>query len=483
MPMTKPKRMSQSRPRTFSIVESDSDFLSMARLAMPALAEEFLVLAVMWTDWWLCGHYLQADADETKTAMSMMGYLMWLIPSLFAAVSIGATALVARFVGSSRLPLARTAANQAFVIGAVLAAVLLTASLLFGQQFLALMQLKGAAARYASEYFNIVIWCIPLLMCSIVGASCLRGAGDMVTGFVVKVIVVATNIVISYGLVTGWDPFPELGWKGLAIGTVIGHSLGGVIIAAVLIRGRAGLQLKTGLLLPNRKMIGSLLKVGLPGGFDITVLLFSQMIFLAMINALGTAAAAAHGLAVQIEAACFLPGAAFHAAAATMAGQFLGASLPTRATRSGWWCLVGGGSIMCTMAVLLFFFGRSFAWFFTGTWDDPTVIQTTELLRIISVVMPFLAIGMILTGSLRGAGDTVLPLLFTIFGFFVIRIPLAAFFAFEELTWQSWTGYEIRGLGLGVAGAWYAMIIDIVIRALFALGRFLQGGWKRSLKI
>ena len=438
----------------------------MARLAIPALAEEFLVLAVTWTDWWLAGHYFQADGDATKAAMSMMGYVMWLVPSLFAAVAIGATALVARNVGSGDEIRANRSANQAFIVGAGIAAVLLSSAAFFGEPFLALMQLRGSAAEFASEYFYIVIWSIPLIMFSIVGASCLRGAGDMVTGFVVKSIVVLTNIFISYSLVTGWGPFPAIGWKGLAIGTAIGHSLGGVIMLFMLIRGRAGLKLKRILLVPNVPIINSLLRVGLPGGLDVGVLLLSQMIFLAMINALGTSAAAAHGLAVQIEAACFLPGAAFQAAAATMAGQFLGAKMPDRAAKSGWWCLCSGGTVMCTMAVIIYIYGHHVAYFFTASYVDPTAVTATKLLKIISFVMPFLAMVMILTGSLRGAGDTVWPFLFTLFGFFVIRIPLAALFGFEDLSYiNDVLGTELTGFGWGIEGAWYAMIIDVTIRA------------------
>ena len=471
--------MKSTRSSGFSVVESKSNFRPMLRLAVPALAQEFLVLAVTWTDWWLTGHYFHADGDATKTAMSMMGYMMWLIPSLFAAVAIGSTALVARNVGAGDALQANRTANQSFIVGGCIAAILFTAAILFGDQFLTLMQLTGSAAQYAREYFDIVIWSIPLIMFSIVGASCLRGAGDMVTGFVVKCVVVLTNIVISFSLVTGWGPFEAIGWKGLAIGTAIGHSLGGLIILVLFIRGRAGLQLKKKLLAPNFTIIKNLLRVGLPGGMDIAVLLFSQMIFLAMINAMGVTAAAAHGLAVQIEAACFLPGAAFQAAAATMAGQFLGADMPNRAARSGWWCLLGGGLIMCGMAVLTYFNGQYFAYFFTGSWDDQTTVTTTQLLKIISAVMPFLAIVMILTGSLRGAGDTVWPFLFTMFGFFVIRIPLAAWFGFEQLTYlDSILGLEIQGLGWGIVGAWYAMIIDVVIRSLLALARFVHGGWK-----
>lgn len=89
----------------------------MLRLALPALAEEMLVLMVTWTDWWLTGHFFQADGDATKAAMSLMGYIMWLVPSMFAAVSIGATALIARWVGSGETGLAVKACNQAFLLG------------------------------------------------------------------------------------------------------------------------------------------------------------------------------------------------------------------------------------------------------------------------------------------------------------------------------------------------------------------------------
>ena len=463
--------------KSYSVVHSTSDFRSMLRLAIPALAEEFLVLAVTWTDWWLTGHYFQVDGDATKAAMSMMGYVMWLIPSLFAAVAIGATALVARNVGAGDMKMANRAANQAFIVGAAVAALLFILAAVFGNQFLGLMQLRGRSAEFAKEYFDIVVWSIPMIMFSIIGAACLRGAGDMVTGLVVKSIVVAANILISFSLVTGWGPFPEFGWKGLAIGTAIGHSLGGVIVLLVLFYGRAGLQIQRRLLSPVLSIIRNILRVGLPGGFDVATLLFAQMVFLAMINAMGESAAAAHGLAVQMEAACFLPGAAFQAAAATMAGQFLGAKMPVRARRSGWWCLAGGGFIMCVMGTVLFIYGRQFGCFFTGIWDDPTVIKSAELLRIIAIVMPFLAVTMILTGSLRGAGDTIWPFAFTVIGFFVFRIPLAAYFGLDELTWLQNVGIHVQGRGWGVSGAWYAMIIDVTLRAVMVASRYLHGGW------
>lgn len=463
--------------KKFTVSESQTNLGPLLRLAIPALAEEFLVLMVTWTDWWLAGRFFADDGDATKTAMGLMAYVMWLIPSLFATVAIGATALIARWTGAGNYINANRAANQAYLVGICLATVLTMATWGLGEQFIHVMQLTGDSADFALEYLMIITPLIPLIMCSQVGAACLRGAGDTMTGFVAKLVVVITNILVSTMLVTGWGPMDAIGWKGIAIGTASGYAVGGSLILAVLMFGRAGLKLRLKWLVPNWNVLAKLFRIGLPGGFDIIVLLTSQLIFLAMINSLGTVAAAAHGLAVQIEACTFLPGAAFQVAAATMAGQFLGAKLPNRAVQSVEACTAIGMAIMCIGGVFLYFGGLQIAYFFTGDYSDPTTIQTSELLRIVAFAMPCLAIVMIVTGGFRGAGDTVWPLVFTTIGFFGLRIPLAIFFAFETFSIPG-TGLEINCLGWGIEGAWYAMVVDLTVRSFLIGTRFFRGGWK-----
>ena len=206
--------------------------------------------------------------------------------------------------------------------------------------------------------------------------------------------------------------------------------------------------------------------------------MFSQLLFVGLINSLGKAAAAAHGLAVQIEACAFLPGAAFQVAAATAAGQFIGAQKPRRATIAVLQCLLVGGSIMVLASWTLYFYGLDIATAFTGDRSNPTTLNVAELLKIIAVALPSLAVVMIVSGGFRGAGDTKWPFFFTLFGFFVVRIPLAAWLSFESLSVPG-TSIEVSGLNWGVAGAWYAMAIDLVLRSLMIGIRFVHGGWKR----
>ena len=84
----------------------------------------------------------------------------------------------------------------------------------------------------------------------------------------------------------------------------------------------------------------------------------------------------------------------------------------------------------------------------------------------------------------QAAGDTRVPVLFTWVGFFVVRIPLAYYFALGEFSltlpgeYVAWEFGPFHGLGLGLYGCWLAMSADIAVRGVFFLGRFVRGAWK-----
>lgn len=461
------------------ITESQGNWRPIFWLTLPVLAEETLTLMVTWTDWWLTGQYLVEDGDAVKAAMGLMAYTMWLIPSLFAAVAIGATAVIARRVGGGHRRVARQVANQAVMSGIILAGLITLATAGWGPAYIEVMQLRGGAAEYAAEYLAIVLPVIPLIMLEQVGAACLRGAGDMVTGFVVKSIVVVINMVVSFCLVTGFGGIEPWGWQGIAMGTAVGHGAGGTIMLLALWRGRYGLGLHVRLMRPRMSIIRQIMKIGIPGGMDVAVLLFSNLVFVAIVNSLGTAAAAAHGLGVQLEACAFLPANAFAVAAATLTGQYLGAGRPRRATHAAVACIGLAVLVVSVVAVLIYFGAVDFVTFFTNQPDSPTTIQVVHLLRIVVFALPSLAIIMVTTGALRGAGDTIWPLLFTISGFALIRIPLAVWMSMDVVHIPG-TDWSLRGLGWGVEGAWIAMALDLVIRSLMVLVRFGHGGWKHK---
>lgn len=443
-------------------------------LALPVLAEEMLTLLVGYTDWWLTSRFLPGTAY--KAAMGLMAYITWLLPSLFAAVAIGGTALVSRFIGAGQRAKAVMVTNQAVGIGFVFAAGVTIAAWFGAPSFVSLLQLEGNAADLATRYVRILTPVIPAIMIEQVAAACLRGAGDTVSGFLAKCMVNLVNVTISTGLVLGVGPFPKLGWEGLAIGTACGHGIGGIILLAMLVRGRSGLKLNRRVFRPHASLVRRLLRIGLPGGTDVLAILSCHLAYVSIINRLGTEAAAAHGLGVQIEALAYLPGSAFQVAAATFAGQALGSGDAQRAMR-GMLTACGIGIAVMSFAGLVFYFlGPALTTFFTGDWHDPTGQLTARLLKVVAFSMPALAVTMVLTGGLRGAGDTTWPLIFTLIGFLGIRLPGACLAAWDSIP-LPWLELAVPGFGAGIIGVWWAMVADVVIRSLLVMWRFFHGGW------
>jgi MATE family, multidrug efflux pump len=453
----------------------------MLALALPVLAEESLNLLVGYTDWFLAGHFL--PGDEPKAAMGLMSYVLWILPNLFAVIGIGTLAIVARLIGAGEREQAAHVARQSLLVGVLAAGIGMAIAFTLGSRFVAAMQLRGEAAALATRYIRIMTPAIPLVMAEYVGTACLRGAGDTVTGLFARVVMNIVNVVLSTSLVIGLGPFPRLGWDGLAIGAACGHSVAGLIILYRLASGGGGLNLwKAGGSGRDHwtwdgPTIRRVLRIGIPGGIDVWSVLTCHLIYVAIINSLGTLSQAAHGLGVQIEAMSYLPGSAFQVAAATIAGQSLGASDQRRAVRGVLLCVTCAVAIMSVAGLVMYFGGESVANFFTGERSETTIL-TGRLLKIVALSCPFLAVLMVLLGALRGSGDTAWPLAITFIGLVGIRIPGACLLAWDEIRLPL-IDLAIPACGMGVAGAWWAMITDVIVRSILAAGRFLQGGWKK----
>jgi putative MATE family efflux protein len=455
-------------------IDEPGVYRPLLRLAWPVLGEQSLAMAVGFSDTILTGHFL---SESHLAAVNLMAYMLWLLYGLFSVVAIGTSALVARYVGARRFTMADRFLHQSLIIGVLISVPGAVAALTLGPEIVALLKLRGDSAAAAVRYWNIVVPMTPCIMVSAVGIASLRGAGAMIHGLCVMAVVNIVNIVVSWGCCLGWGPFPQWGWEGIAFGTACGYFVGAAGTLFILGSGMIGLHLRWRMWRPNGRLIYRLLRVGVPGGLDSFALILCQLWFVSVINTLGDRAAAAHGVAIRIESLAFLPGAAFQVAAATMAGQYLGARQPGKATRSVLAACLLGGLVMGLGGIVFYAGAFPLASLMLGQHQKDVAYLAAPLLRTIAIGIPPLALVMILTGALRGAGDTRWPLAFTLIGFLVVRIPAAHWLALSAVS-IPWLGMTFPGLGLGVLGAWYAMVTDLYVRAILTTWRFWQGGWK-----
>ena len=155
----------------------------------------------------------------------------------------------------------------------------------------------------------------------------------MWAGLLAMSVVNLVNAAASFALAVGAAGLPRLGWEGLAWGTTAGYCLGAVCVVGLLCRKTRGLQPGWTDWIPDRGWLSRILHVGVPAGVDAVANAVCHLGFLSIVNRLGDVAAAAHSVAITIESLAFLPGSAFTVAAATLAGQFLGAGDERRTLR------------------------------------------------------------------------------------------------------------------------------------------------------
>lgn len=437
-------------------------------LALPTLAQQGLLFVTQVYDQWLAKDY---TADH-RAALTTANYLYWFASSYSIVVSVGATALVGRFVGAGDWTMANRATAQTVWL-AVAFGLLASLAAVVGLPFLLpLLNLGAVPAEIAGRYLLPLAVVFPLQLLMNGGVACLIGAGDTRTGLWVLTGVTAVNVPVAWACSSGGDPNMPDSFTGIAFGTACSYAAGGVAVLLLLLYGRSGLRLTLPNLRPDWALLYRLLRVSVPAALDSLSVACCQLAFLSIVNRLGAVEAAAHNIALRWESLGYLAGGAFAPTAMTLVSQSLGQRRPDLAERGGWLAFGMGATAMTVMGVLFFVLAEPMCRGMTK--DDREVGLAVGALRLIAFAMPAVAAWIILTAALRAAGDTRLPVLISWVGFLGVRLPLAVWFTGK----MPFAGWEVSGPGWGLYGAWVAMVTDLYVRGLLFVWRFVSGKWK-----
>ena len=293
--------------------------------------------------------------------------------------------------------------------------------------------------------------------------AALRGIGETKIPMRNNVIANSLNVLGNAVLIYGLFGFPVLGVTGAAISTALSN------VIAMSLNLRYVLSKKSVLYLDLKEkfefrfeMMKDLIRIGLPTALEQLALRVGIISFLNIVSGLGTNVYAAHQISLNILNLTYSPAQAFGITASTLMGQSLGAKNEQLARMYTRMCQRIGFVIAIGMSLFIFFGSKTLAEFYS---TEPEIIRNTMIaLTIVAFIQPFQSHQLITSGALRGAGDTVWPLIAIFVGSIVIRVSLGYIF--------------VNIIGLGLAGAWYAVFIDQFIRWLIILFRFKSGKWK-----
>lgn len=436
-----------------------SGFGLILSLAIPAIIENVLQVFLGVADTYFVGRI----GTEAIAAVGVTNLTMNLFIAFFLAVSVGATAVISRYVGAGNTKMAEHSTKQAMIIVAVLGGVLGLVNVIFAKSILGFLGAEEAVLSYAVPYYRIVAGPVFLIGSIYALSSTLRAAGDTKSPMKAAAISNIVNIVLDYILIFGVLGIPGMGIIGAAIATTISRMINLLILVRVLGGYRSPLHIDfKSRWKADERTIRTILNVGAPASIEKLIMRSGQLVYGGMIISIGTQAYAAHNIAGTIESFSYLPGMGFGVAAATLVGQNLGAGSAEEAYDVGKKSYILSTVFMMAVGLVFFVFARPLVELFSS--DMAVIDQAVSVLRIIALFQPFLSSTFVITSALQGAGDTRFPMYLSLVGIWGIRVVGVYVFS---LVW-----------GLGLVGVWLAYAMDVTIRGTILWLRFNGRRWE-----
>ncbi|MBQ9429769.1 MAG: MATE family efflux transporter [Clostridia bacterium] len=429
-------------------------------LAWPAMLESLFVCMASFIDNMMV-------AGASKTAIAAVGLttqprMLFYIP--FFAIVGAVTAIVSRRYGEKNLEGANRCLAQATSIAALIALLTLIVAFTIAEKLLLFAGAQPDTLPEALVYFKITIVGLMFTAFSNIINAAQRGTGRTRITMRSSVTGNLLNIVLNYYLIGGVWIFPRLGVKGAAIATLIGNFTQFVISFCSLLLKSSDLHFCPRFLFAYEKTtLHAMLRVGSGAGAEQLLMRVGMFLFAKVVAELGTEAMTTHQICMNIINLSFACGDGLAAASAAMVGQNLGRKRPDLslmygkiAQRIAW--------IFSGMLFLLFSLGGR--WLMQLFSQDETIIQTgVRVLIVVAFVSLTQSSQVVFTGSLRGAGDTAYNAVVSFFSIDIMR-PLVAYFLCHVL-------------GIGVLGAWFALMLDQYVRFTCMTVHFYKGKWMK----
>ncbi|MBU4140695.1 MAG: MATE family efflux transporter [Candidatus Omnitrophica bacterium] len=399
--------------------------------------------------------------SEAIASVAMSGVVLFVIITLIIGVSTGTQTLVARFMGAGKCADAENVAMQSLIIGAVLSVALAGAGLILARPILQILGAKTMILQLGTDYLKIILIGGLGMVYLFLACAIFRASGDALTPMLIMIGATILNVILDPLMIFGIG-FPRMGVKGAALATVLSRGLAALLGLYILFRGSSRLRLHLAKLQANIKTIARIVKIGFPNSIQMASRSIVGLVLMAIVARYGSYAIAAYGIGLRIFSVVLMPGFALATSAAILVGQNLGARKFLRAQTSARQA-AGFNTLLMGLAGILFF---TFSANLISVFDtNPDIVKLgAEYLKITSFGYIFVAQGLVLGRSLMGAGDTISPMLISVFALLGIQIPLAVILP--------------NHLHIGISGVWWAILISSVLQGALTCFWFNLGRWK-----
>lgn len=441
------------------VKKNDHGSLPILALTIPIFFESLFRMLVSSVDTVMLSSYSQ----EAVAAVGMTSQFVFFIQILFRVICIGVTIVLAQYIGANREKDLKQVA-QASIVMIIILSLIMTLVVIFGAKpLLGTYTLEAKVRQHAIEYliilggFGSFFFAFNMLQSSI-----LKAYGYTKDAMFISIFANIINVIGNALVLYGFFGLPILGVPGVAIASVFSQFVACSIFAYIIHKKPdVKISLKGITQVPSR-IYKTILSIGIPTAGENLSYNVAQIVIMAMITTLGTAAMSAQVYTQTIVRFVFVAAMAIGNGVQIKTGYFVGAKRPEDAYKSLYKYQIIGTSISMLLILIVNVFKTPLISIFT---HDPVIFSTVSTLLIFSAYIEFgRSLNLISISGLKGAGDVKFPVFYGIFSMWIFMV----------------LGSYLLGIvaGFGMVGIWLAMGTDETLRGIIMLFRWKSKKWQ-----
>lgn len=400
--------------------------------------------------------------ENAVSGVSLVDSITILIIQLLSALATGGAVVSSQYLGQKNTRKACQSAGQLILVTTVASAALALISLLFNYQILSLVfgNVEAEVMTDAMIYFRITAVSYPFLAVYNSCAALYRSMGNSKVSMFVSLIMnginIAGNSICIFAL--------HMGVEGVAYPTLISRVAAAVIMMFLIQSPKNVIRINSLKdFAPHRKMIGSILGVGIPNGLENSIFQIGKLTLQSLVSSLGTTAIAGYAVACNLATLEYLPGNAIGLVLITVVGRCVGAGEYQQAKQYTKKLILLNYAFLAVICTAMFFGSNLFVGIYSLS--PEAAAGACEMIMAHSVAMIIWPIAFTLANTLRASFDAKFTMCISVGSMWIFRVFLAYIF--------------VTKLNMGIMGVWYGMFLDWIFRAAAFLLRFRTYGKRR----
>lgn len=429
------------------------------KLIVPLIIEQVLAVSIGIADTVM----VSSAGEAAVSGIALIDSINVLLISFFTAIATGGAVITTQYIGSRKPEQARSSAQQLEVAVTISALFLMVFCIVLRRPLIRLIfgSIEADVMANADIYFLISAISYPFLAIYNAGAALFRSMSNSKTPMLISTLMNVLNVIGNAILIYGF----VMGAAGAALATLASRVIGAVIITAMLFNRKRGIYLESFLhFRPNKDMIGRILGLGLPNGFENSMFQLGKLLVASIVSTFGTTAITANAVANNIVSLQVIPAAAIGTAMMTVVGTCKGAGLNDEVKRYTKKLMIYGYIAIEVMIVFTLIIGQPVISFYELSEETASLAWVMFFIHSIAAVLVWPP-AFVMPNALRAAGDVKYTMIVSIIFVFIFRVGFSWLLAVY--------------LGYGAVAIWVAMAIDWVFRGLFFTVRFLRGKWQK----